>query len=68
MQAKNTEVPRVVDGRYPLEVCYRQGQTHKAYGWARVPKGGWNDEQTAAYDRGFRGEPFEVMEKQNENL
>ena len=40
----------------PLDVCYRLGQTHKSYGWAKKISGGWNAEQIAAYVKGFAGE------------
>lgn len=35
------------------ESCYRMGQTHFAYGWARTPWGHWSDEHKAHYYRGY---------------
>jgi hypothetical protein len=37
-----------------LEQCEATGRTHKAYDWACTPWGHWNDEQKAAYVRGFK--------------
>jgi hypothetical protein len=39
-----------------LEQCYRQGQTHKSYGWAKSPYGTWNEEQMQAYNKGYAGD------------
>lgn len=36
-----------------LAQCERMGSTHHAYGWARTPWGTWNEEQHAAYFKGY---------------
>ncbi len=33
--------------------CYETGQTHRAYGWGRLPSGAWNARQVEFYNRGF---------------
>lgn len=38
--------------------CYRQGATHRAYGWARSPWGHWTARQIELYNQGFDGKPF----------
>lgn len=44
--------------QHTLQECYDAGVRHRAYNWAQSPWGHWNDEQMAAYLRGFNGEPF----------
>lgn len=46
----------------PLAMCHRKGEEHRAYNWARQD-GGLNEEQRAAYARGFAGLPFEEGER-----
>jgi hypothetical protein len=36
------------------DLCFRVGQTHRAYGWSAVPRGDWDEHQKAAYLRGHR--------------
>ena len=42
---------------YHPDLCFKFGQGHKAYGWSPIPRGEWNEEQTAAYLRAWAKEP-----------
>ena len=50
-------------GDVSVEACYRKGAEHKAYGWSSHQGLGFpaSPEQQAAYLRGYRGEPLEVV-------
>lgn len=38
---------------YHPDLCYRVGHQHCAYGWSKRYNGAWDDDQWAAYDRGY---------------
>lgn len=38
---------------YHPDLCYRVGQQHCAYGWSKRYNGDWDDDQWAAYVRGY---------------
>ncbi len=42
-------------GDYHPDLCFNVGQTHRAYGWSKVPRGDWDADQVAAYVRGWQG-------------
>lgn len=41
-------------GDYHPDLCFKFGQTHKAYDWPPMPRGEWDKDQVAAYMRGFK--------------
>lgn len=39
---------------YSPDLCLELGRSHRVYGWAPVPYGGWDDDQKAAYEAAWK--------------
>lgn len=38
---------------YAPNLCFKVGQTHRAYNWACTPRGEWDEAQAKAYREGY---------------
>lgn len=59
MEKNFAEGQQVWDTNPPLDMCWRKGREHAAYGWSsNNPGGHLNAEQIAAFMDGYHGRPL----------